>query len=86
MPECLRHQLLRVLWDGEWHTGLDICHAVGRQYGTGVTAKIRQLRNPKYGGFTIESRVNVALSRACNRQVWEYRLAGQKETGPSEND
>ena len=74
MPECMRERIRQILEDGEWHTGLSILRILGTSFGTGAMAKIRDLRKPEYGGHTIESRKNVALSRAWNRQVWEYRM------------
>lgn len=46
----------RYLMDGEWHTLRDISHATGDPEAS-VSARIRDLRKDKFGGYRIERRV-----------------------------
>lgn len=45
-------------------------------YGeSSVSAQIRKLRNPEFGGYVVEKR-----RRRCGAEApWEYRIAGQSE-------
>jgi hypothetical protein len=56
--------------DGQWHTPDEITAATGYHQTAGITARIRDLRKPKFGGHTVECR------RVGNPRngVWEYRL------------
>lgn len=74
MRQSIRERVRKVLMDGRWHTGLDLCRRCGVIYGTGLTAKIRDLRKAEFGGHIIESQRNEFLSRWWGRQVWEYRM------------
>ena len=81
MRVTLRDRVRRILSDGRWHTGLDLCRECGKQFGTGLTAKLRDLRKPEHGGHVIESRRNEELSRLEKCNVWEYRMILGVEQG-----
>jgi len=71
----MRDEVLRVLSDGLWHTGLDIAKRCERaSLSTGVAARVRELRNPKYGGYNIESEKDTEASKRTGMQVWHYRM------------
>ncbi len=62
-----------IMKDGQWHTMADIYGKfLGRGMGAseaGISARLRDLRKPKFGGHTIE-REYVADG------VWRYRMVG----------
>jgi hypothetical protein len=62
----------RLMHDGCWRTLPDIQQALRRVYGLsateqGVSARVRDLRKAKFGGYEIERRRRSA-------GVWEYRM------------
>ncbi len=73
----LRKQLGRVwevMSDGEWYTLAQLklrCHVLKADGGwdseTGISARIRDLRDPEFGGYNTES-------RRVHKGLWEYRL------------
>lgn len=66
----LRAQLNRVksaMSDGEWHTLAFLSGYLGDPEAS-ISARLRDLRKPKFGGHTIERRYVV-------RGLFEYRLA-----------
>ena len=83
----LKSQLGRVfdvMADGRWHTLADIEEAIFSQHGKcdsqpGISARIRDLRKPKFGGYEIEHRrVTLRahnLSEPIKTGTWEYRIA-----------
>jgi hypothetical protein len=67
-----------LLSDGEWLTPSQIQRGILNRTGemhsdSSITARIRDLRKPEYGGHVIEKRIREG-SRA-----YEYRLAGVKQ-------
>ena len=72
----LTSNLRRVLWcllNGEWWTLAQLrCGCLGRCSEAGVSARIRDLRKPRFGGFTINHRRQETNSRSG---LWLYRLA-----------
>jgi hypothetical protein len=68
-------RVLEVLWDEKWHTISELAGAAGGME-TSVSARIRDLRKPKFGGRCIHAR------RAGNghKGLWEYRLERGEET------
>lgn len=49
-------KLYEVLKDGEWHTFSELYTAVGAGSRTGMAARIRDLRKPRYGGYIIRTK------------------------------
>ena len=70
--ERLHGQLKRVyhlMLDGKWHRLSEIARwSMGTE--SSASARLRDLRKPKFGGHTIERRY-------VSRGLWEYRLARQ---------
>lgn len=65
----LRGQLLRVhecLSDRKWHTLAELAELAGGSEAS-VSARIRDLRKPRYGNLAVEKR------RVC-RGLYEYRM------------
>lgn len=58
----------RYMMHGEWRTLADIAHNTGHPEAS-VSARLRDLRKPKFGGFTVERRY------IANGQ-YHYRLVG----------
>lgn len=52
-----------------WHTLTDIARATGHPEAS-VSARLRDLRKPRFGGSTVERR----LARSDDSGLWEYRL------------
>ena len=70
--ERLSGQLLRVwslMRDGKWRTLAEIAEAVGGSEA-GVSARLRDLRKPRYGAMTVERRRS-----ELHNGLWLYRLA-----------
>jgi hypothetical protein len=77
--ERLSSQLLRVerlMQDGEWRTLASIASAVGGSEA-GVSARLRDLRKPRFGGYQVERRRIVRFSLG----LWQYRLRPPVPTG-----
>ena len=67
--ERLSRQLDKVLGimpDWLWHTLREIAEAISQPEAS-VSARIRDLRKPKFGGWTVERRY-------ASNGGWEYRL------------
>jgi hypothetical protein len=65
----LNEQQLRiydVMKDGRWHTLRDVSDATGDPE-TSVSARLRDLRKPKFGGFTVEREHVIG-------GLWRYRM------------
>lgn len=65
--------VLSIMLDGIWRMPWELCNAIKRQTGTLISdssssARLRDLRKPKYGGHVVEKRIRYG-SRA-----YEYRL------------
>ena len=81
-PRCLRRQR-DVLCDvmlaaGQCETWLTL-HELARLTGYGeasVSAQLRHLRKPEYGGFLVEKQQRAVdeIVRSSGGPVWEYRL------------
>ena len=63
------YMVLTIVHDHEWHT---IDELVGRCGGThaSISARLRDMRKPKFGGHVVLSR----RKGGPERGVWEYRL------------
>jgi hypothetical protein len=65
----------RVLWvycDGRWHTLFEAQDQIREEFEvedslTGISARVRDFRKEKFGGFTVES-------RRRTKGTWEYRI------------
>jgi len=62
------HRVLAVMQSGEWRTLREIS-ALVRGSEAGVSARLRDLRKPRFGGRVVERR------RRC-AGLWEYRVGG----------
>lgn len=65
----LQRQLAAVrsfMWDGAWHTLSDIAAATDAPPAS-ASARLRDLRKEKFGGFFVERRY-------LHHGLWEYRL------------
>jgi hypothetical protein len=76
--ERLKAQLTRVrvvMFDYQWHTLPELSSATGDPEAS-ISARLRDLRKDKFGGYTIDRRY-------VERGLWEYRMApvGQLELG-----
>ena len=74
-PLTLVGMVYEILRGGEWLTPYEIVRALQRKHNewhsdSGVTARIRDLRKPRFGGFIIDKRL-----REGSRS-FEYRLGG----------
>ena len=68
--ERLRGHLLnvwRAMLDHQWHRLSDLALMTGASEAS-VSARLRDLRKPEYGSFTVDRRY-------IHRGLWEYRLA-----------
>jgi|LakMenE01Jun11ns_1017448.scaffolds.fasta_scaffold9676379_3 hypothetical protein len=59
--------VLNVMRDGIWRTLDEIISEIGRGTQTGISARLRDLRKPKFGGWIVES-------RRISGGGWEYRI------------
>lgn len=76
--ERLTSQLNRVravLADGRWHTVSEVARAIGAPDASvpSVTARIRDLRKTKFGGWFVQSR----RAREDESGLWLYRMLPQ---------
>lgn len=62
-------RVLSLMSDGKWRTLSEIHEAVGGTEAS-VSARLRDLRKPKFGGYTVLRR-RVGDPR---RGMWEYKL------------
>lgn len=59
-------QMERVVWafaDGGWHSLFEAQEAIREEFGkmdslTGISARVRDLRKQKFGGYTVERRAD----------------------------
>lgn len=58
--------VFRLMQDGKWRTLSDIADATGHPEAS-VSARLRDLRKPKLGGFTVER-------RHVEGGTWQYRV------------
>ena len=59
--------------DGGWMTLREIAELTAYAEPS-VSAQLRRLRKPRFGGFTVERR-----RRSCAEIQWEYRIPGPSE-------
>lgn len=59
----------RLMADGHWRTLAEICLATGDREAS-VSARLRDLRKPRFGAFDVERRRRGEASRG----IFEYRL------------
>jgi hypothetical protein len=64
-----RHHLFRIMKCGRWFRLAELVKLLGAYSETGVSARIRDLRKEKYGGYTVLRRTWKGSPR-----VFEYRL------------
>jgi hypothetical protein len=62
--------------DGEWWTPFEIMRTLQMNHNewhsdSTVTARLRDLRKPQYGGYVIEKRLRIGS------KAYEYRIAGR---------
>lgn len=74
--DSLRERIRECLRSGGWWTLRELETVVGG-HGTGVSAKLRDLRKPRYGGHTIEA------ERVC-AGLWRYRMVPQPRVSVGE--
>lgn len=60
--------VLALMQDGEWRTLSQIRNAIGQGSEASISARLRDLRKPKYGNLTVER-------RRLSLGLFEYRLA-----------
>jgi hypothetical protein len=60
-------ETLSIMQDGEWHTINEIASRV-RCSSPAASARIRDLRKEKFGGYNVER-------RHVSKGLWEYRIA-----------
>lgn len=79
--DSLRSRVLEVLQTGRWYTLAELVALCGGSpTGTGVAAKLRDLRKARYGGHTIVAEPTGAPG------CWRYRLVPRPPapaTGPA---
>lgn len=71
--ERLGAQLRRVfdtMSDGAWHTLREIALQTGDKSEAAISARLRDLRKDRFGGFTVERRRRGTPSAG----LWEYRI------------
>lgn len=59
-----------VMVTGGWLTLSEIATATGDQSEAAISARLRDLRKPKFGGFEVERR----RRGEAKKGLWEYRL------------
>ena len=62
-------QVASLMRDGQWRTLYEIAHATGCPEQS-VSARLRDLRKPRYGGYTVER-------QRCKVGVFVYRVKAQ---------
>ncbi len=63
----LLEQVRDLMSDGKWRTLPQITEAIGATSDASVSARLRDLRKAKFGGYQVERRYVVA-------GIWEYRV------------
>jgi len=61
--------VFNLMRDGQWRTLAQIAYATGHPEAS-LSARLRDLRKPKYGGHTVERR----RLGDPTRGIWEYRV------------
>jgi hypothetical protein len=65
-------RVYRLVRDGEWRTLRQIADGIGAGSEAGVSARLRDLRKPKFGSHVIERRRHPDVPE--DRGLWQYRL------------
>lgn len=65
--------ILEALRGGAWYTLADLALLIDSDQPASVSAGLRSLRYPCYGGYCIEKRITVIDG---DKRVWEYCLYG----------
>ncbi len=71
--ERLKVQLnafLTVMRDGQWHQLWELNDVTGYPEAS-ISARLRDLRKPRFGGWIVERRY-------VSKGLWEYRLGGKQ--------
>lgn len=63
--------VLSLMRDGRWRSIPEILAAIGMGSEAGISARLRDLRKPKFGCHTVERRRRVG-------GLWEYRLSSSR--------
>ena len=66
--DTLRGRVQETMKDGCWHKLSDLALCCGGSEA-GVSARIRELRRPEYGGH------NIIKRRVANGGLWEYKFS-----------
>ena len=66
----LLESVRRLMADSEWRTLSEIRKKIGRGSEASLSARLRDLRKPKFGGLTVERRRRGDPSLG----LWEYRV------------
>ena len=67
----LLESVRKLMADSEWRTLSEIRETIGRGSEASLSARLRDLRKPKFGGLTVERRRRGDPSLG----LWEYRIA-----------
>lgn len=62
----LLNAVLTIVSDGKWYTLFELAEATGAAEAS-ISARLRDLRKPKFGGHTVERRY-------ISHGLWEYRF------------
>jgi hypothetical protein len=57
--------------DGQWRTIPTICDTIGASSEASVSARLRDLRKPKFGGYIVERKF-------IGNGLWTYRVEERK--------
>lgn len=60
-----------VMSDGQWRTIPTICDTIGASSEASVSARLRDLRKPKFGGYIVER-------KHIGNGLWAYRVEERK--------
>lgn len=80
----LQCQMQKVLFymlrrdEGSWHSLSEICTALNYPEAS-VSAQLRHLRKPEFGGYLVDKR-----RREAQRGLWEYRVRAVPVSGQIE--
>lgn len=64
-------KVFEVMRCGKWKTLQEVREETGEHFDSAISARIRDLRKPKFGGYRVEARRRPGASLG----LWEYRLA-----------
>lgn len=66
------HRVYEFMWARDWVTLAEIARVTGDPEAS-ISARLRDLRKPKFGGFTVNRRKRT-------QGTWEYQLISEGET------